>query len=120
MSMSRTGSLISLALAAAFALGCAAALDHPTEQDAEWASNRWPQTTLADLRHGRALYVDKCAGCHNLHRAEEYAPEEWQGYVAYMAADAKLTTDEQVAIVRFLTAASARARGVEPAKPSTP
>jgi hypothetical protein len=115
MSATCTRLFITLALAAAFTLGCAAALDHPTAQDAEWASSRWPQTSLADLKHGRALYVDKCAGCHNLHLPEEYAPEEWEGYVAYMVADAKLTKDEQVAIVRFLTTASARVRGIEPA-----
>lgn len=103
-----------LALLVGAAAGCAAALDHPTSQDAEWASARWPNTSLADLQHGRALYVEKCAGCHNLPLPAQYSPEEWEGYVEYMTADAKLTKDEQSAITRYVTAASARARGVPP------
>ena len=99
--------------AAALAAACSAALDHPTEQDAEWASTRWPATSLADLDRGRALYVDRCAGCHNLHLPVEHSPQEWESYVAYMVANAKLTPEEQTAIARYLCAASARARGME-------
>ena len=102
-----------LLLAWVAAIGCAATLGHPTAQDAEWASRRWRTTTLEDLQKGRAVYVQKCAGCHNLHTPEQYSPTEWEGYVAYMAEDAKLTAEEQVLITRFLVAASARTRGVE-------
>jgi len=103
------GILVATALAAA----CSAALDHPTPQDAQWASNQWPGTTVEDLAHGRALYVDRCSGCHNLHLPAEHSPEEWKGYVAYMVADAKLSAEEQAQIVRYLAAASARSRGLE-------
>jgi mono/diheme cytochrome c family protein len=102
-----------LVLGCVAAAGCAAALDQPTSQDAEWASRRWGQTSVADLQQGRAIYVDKCAGCHNLHVPAQYKPEEWEGYVAYMTADAKLTPDEKTLITRFLVSASARARGWE-------
>ena len=96
------------------AIGCAATVGHPTARDAEWASARWSSTTtLEDLQKGRAAYVQKCAGCHNLHTPEQYSPQEWEGYVAYMTEDAKLTPEEQVLITRFLTSASARLRGVE-------
>ena len=105
---------IGLALLVGVAAGCAAALDHPTHQDVDWASERWGETSLAELQHGRELYVEKCAGCHNLPLPAQYSPEEWEGYVEYMTADAKLTKDEQIAITRFVTAASARARGIPP------
>jgi hypothetical protein len=95
------------------AMGCAATLGHPTARDAQWASARWSTTTLQDLQKGRAAYVQKCAGCHNLHTAEQYSPQEWEGYVAYMTEDAQLTPEEQVLITRFLASASARLRGVE-------
>lgn len=104
---------LGLATAVALAAACSAALDHPTTQDAEWAQSNWPGTTVQDLAHGRALYVDKCSGCHNLHLPSEYAPEEWKSYVAYMVAEAKITPEEQRAIARFLAAASARSRGLE-------
>jgi len=104
---------LGLATASVVVAGCAAALVHPTAQDARWAAVRWPETTLADLQHGRALYVQKCAGCHNLHLPEEFAPEEWAGYVSYMVADAKITPEEQLVITRFLASASARTRDVQ-------
>jgi hypothetical protein len=112
MTISRLKIVLGIALVVGIMLGCAAALQHPVPQDAEWAQTRWPETTLSDLQHGRALYVQKCAGCHNLHLPQEYEPDEWEGYVAYMVADARLNPDEQTAITRFLVAASARARGV--------
>jgi hypothetical protein len=102
-----------LLLGGVAAMGCAATLGHPTARDAQWASARWSTTTLQDLQKGRAAYVQKCAGCHNLHTAEQYSPQEWEGYVAYMTEDAQLTPEEQVLITRFLASASARLRGVD-------
>lgn len=104
---------LGLATAVALAAACSAALDHPTPQDAEWASREWPGTTVQDLARGRALYVDKCSGCHNLHLPGEFPPDEWKGYVAYMTADAKITSEEAETIARFLAAASARSRGMD-------
>jgi hypothetical protein len=104
---------LGFATAVALAAACSAALDHPTPRDAEWAQRAWPGTTVEDLAQGRALYVDKCSSCHNLHLPSEYAPEEWKGYVAYMVTEAKLTPEEQTAIARYRAAASARSRGLE-------
>jgi len=104
---------LGLATAAALAAACSAALDHPTAQDAEWAQREWPGTTVRQLAEGRALYVDKCSGCHNLHLPAEHTPEEWKGYVAYMTADAKITSEEAGTIARYLAAASARTRGAQ-------
>jgi hypothetical protein len=111
---------LGFATAVALAAACSAALDHPTAQDAEWAQSDWPGTTVQDLAQGRALYVDKCSSCHNLHLPSEYAPEEWKGYVAYMVTEAKLTPEEQTAIARYLAAASARSRGLEASSASAP
>ena len=108
-----TSAVLAIATAIAVVLACSAALDHPTPQDAEWAQSDWPGTTVQELAHGRALYVDKCSSCHNLHLPSEYSPEEWKGYVAYMVTEAKLTPEEQAAIARYLAAASARSRGLE-------
>jgi hypothetical protein len=104
--------LVVAATAIAVVLACSAALDHPTPQDAEWAQREWPGTTVQNLAAGRALYVDKCSGCHNLHLPAEHTPEEWRGYVAYMTADAKITSQQATQISRYLAAVSARDRGV--------
>jgi len=112
--------VLGLATAGALAAACSAALDHPTAEDAEWAAREWPGTTVEDLAQGRALYVDKCSGCHNLHLPAEYSPEEWKSYVAYMVAEAKITPEEQAAIARYLAASSARGRGLEASSKAAP
>lgn len=111
--MRRARFVLAIATAVALAAACSAALDHPTPQDAEWAQSEWPGTTVEKLAQGRALYVDKCSGCHNLHLPAEHTPEEWKGYVAYMTAEAKITSEEASTIARYLAAASARARGMQ-------
>ena len=90
--------------------GCAAALAHPGAEDARWAASRWPGIELRDLEGGRTLYADRCAGCHNLHQPAELAPEKWQTAVSEMAGRARLGAKEQDLVVRYLAAASARAR----------
>jgi len=76
------------------------------------AREQLARTLEERLAAGRALYVDKCSGCHNLHLPAEYTPEEWKGYVAYMTAEAKITPQEAQAISHYLAATSARNRGM--------
>jgi hypothetical protein len=56
------------------------------------------------------LYVQKCAGCHNLHRPDEYAPEEWAVQLDEMTQeeDLVLSPEQRELIGRYLMAASAR------------
>jgi hypothetical protein len=122
----RIGLWLSVALAGAGAgagaAGCSAGLAHPTVEDADWAAAHRPGTTLADLQAGRDLYVHHCAGCHDLHRPEEFPPERWPAIVAEMAAEAKLAPLDRDRVVTFLRAASARLRSgpaVAPAAPAT-
>ena len=87
--------------------GCASALPRPTESDLRWARVRWPEVTLDDLQHGRAIYVNKCAGCHNLHRPDDFEPERWTVVLAKMGKEAKLNPQEQRSVARYLSTASA-------------
>lgn len=98
--------LVLLALAA-----CGAALVHPGPADATLAAARWPGTTVAELEHGRALYVSRCSRCHALHVPEQYAAVRWPDLITRMAPRAKLSLDERAAITRFLVTTSARVRG---------
>ena len=52
----------------------ATAIMMPTESDLGAVSSKFPATTLAELQRGRALYVAKCAGCHQLHVPAERTP----------------------------------------------
>jgi len=93
-------------------LGCASYLVQPTPEDVQWAMAQGHETTLQELQQGRTLYVQKCAGCHNLHRPDEYAPEEWDVQLDEMTQeeDVVLSPEQRELIGRYLMVASARVR----------
>jgi len=101
-----------LCLAAAFvALGCAAALRHPTAADAQAVAARYPGTTAVDLERGRTLYVRRCAGCHTVPLPSVHTPAEWPEVLGEMAGRSRLTAQERADIERFLVALSAAGTG---------
>jgi mono/diheme cytochrome c family protein len=99
-----------LALALAPLLGCVATLPHPTDADALRVSNTFPGTTQPRLEHGRSLYVERCAGCHELREPASEAPLAWPRLVAEMRDDhgVHLTRDEEQGIVSYLVSVSSR------------
>ncbi len=101
-----------LAGAAALVLGAcgASAVVHPTAKDAEWASAKWPGTTVDELETGRALYTSKCVGCHRLPDPNAKTPEQWPTVVDEMAERAKLTAADRDLMLRYLSSASERLR----------
>jgi len=111
----RWGMRLAGAMAAAvlLAMGCAGALEYPIDRDVAWSQAHGADVGMEQLQAGRSSYVSKCAGCHHLHRPEEYAPPEWPELVAKMSARARLTADERRLIASYLSATSARLR--EPA-----
>ena len=62
------------------------------------------------LTQGRALYVNRCAGCHQLPLPSARGPSEWPAVVDKMAPDAQLSDADKSLIARYLVAASARSR----------
>jgi Dihaem cytochrome c len=114
----RRGTLL-LPVLIAIAVGCATAVVQPTREDAIWASGLWPETTLEDLQRGRTLYVRKCAGCHNLHRPDEYSADRWRALVAEMRKEAKVSGEEEALIVKYLSAASTRLRNPPMKEPAS-
>lgn len=93
-----------LAIGLVLSMACAAALRHPSPEDAAAVAERWPGTTVKDLERGRSLYVRRCAGCHTLILPEVHSAAEWPGYVDAMAEKARLRGGERDDIVRFLLA----------------
>jgi hypothetical protein len=94
--------------------GCATTVIHPTQEDVRRARARWPAVTLNDLEQGRKLYVRKCAGCHNLHRPDEYGPERWPELVAKMRTKSGISDPGYELIVRYLITACEVRRSVSP------
>ena len=103
----------SLAVAVAVAVGaCATAVVVPTASDVAVAARVYPDVTLHELSDGRALFVSRCAGCHQLPSPETRRPEEWPVVVDKMAPDAKISDSDRALIERYLVAASARSHAV--------
>jgi hypothetical protein len=99
------------ALVAGFvAAACSPAVAHPDARDASWASEKWPGTTVDDLERGRAVFVSRCAGCHNLPLPDSKSPEEWATVVGDMATGARLSPADQDLVLRYLSASSERLR----------
>jgi len=99
-----------LLLLPAFFIGCASALYSPSQQDVTWANRNGISTSLSRLREGRILYVQTCAGCHNLPRPEKYAPQKWPKLVREMVReqDVQLESRDSTLMVEFLRVASER------------
>jgi len=103
--------LYGLSVLAGFGLGaCASAVAHPSPRDASWAAAKWPGTTVGDLEHGRAVFVSRCAGCHNLPMPDSKSADEWAGVVPEMAQGARLSAADEDLVLRYLSATSERLR----------
>jgi|SRR5688572_10312715 len=106
--MIRKAVLLPLAAALAGALvACAAFIPEPDRSDAGGSD-----AVLAELRSGRTLYVEKCAGCHRLYDVDAYGDDEWRGHVQDMIREdlVKVSRSEQAALVRYLTSVNSKPR----------
>lgn len=98
------------ALAAALALGAGcASLPRASAETAVRAQARWPGVTLAQLEQGRAVYVQRCAGCHALPLPDSRTEQQWQAVLDEMGDEAKLTSAERVLVERFILSVRTRA-----------
>ncbi|HEX4341361.1 MAG TPA: hypothetical protein VH062_35880 [Polyangiaceae bacterium] len=78
--------------------------------DQQWASSRWPGTTMNDLSRGHDVFASRCSSCHSLPSPAAKTPDEWSGVLDEMANRAKLSTDDRELVNRYLSAASQRLR----------
>lgn len=104
-----TLALIALALSVP---GCASPLAHPTSAEVVALRPIDPGVELADLEHGRELYVGKCASCHQLHEPSLFAPDAWPDKVHSMQREGRVHLNDADALdmIRYLRAASLVAR----------
>src|SRR6478735_2667431 len=71
-----------------------------TEADAQRASTMWPNTTVEDLKQGKALYEANCGSCHGLKKPSSEPESEWRHIVPPMARKAKIDADTEFKILR--------------------
>ena len=62
------------------------------------------------LAHGRELFTGRCTTCHSADPPSKYTGEKWREIVRDMAGRAKLSEEDQAAILAYLAAA----RGAAP------
>ena len=70
------------------------------------ASSAPPPEGSPETETGRTLYGAKCHGCHRLYPPNRVAPEKWPALMEKMAVKAKLTPEEQQAILAYLLSAA--------------
>lgn len=125
----RAASLLLAATLGAFLLaGCAGgarSIPDPTAKHLEYAEKNGYPSTLPSLKNGRRLYVNRCSGCHTLHKPESFSAKEWPAIVQDMASNAEINEDQVRDITRYLVAVSAsQDAGIPsdgtPAAPSAP
>ncbi len=102
--------LFVLCLAFASLAACAAELPHATAADATRVNDKFPNVNVASLESGRTLYVERCAGCHQLREPSSETPLAWPTLVAEMRDEhgVHLTQDEERGIVSYLVSVSSR------------
>lgn len=79
----------------------------PTAAHAQWASQRWPGTDTIALQHGRTLYIDNCARCHNLYLPGAFTEKEWVDIMPKMKKKARITDTEADGILRYVLSSAA-------------
>ncbi|MEI8256286.1 MAG: hypothetical protein WCJ30_11500 [Deltaproteobacteria bacterium] len=103
-----SGSISRIALLACLALSasaCVSAIPVPDTTDGVWSQSRWPESTVASLSRGRALYVNKCSGCHSLYVPSTIAASRWPAMIEEMTRRANLHPDERDLILRYVITA---------------
>lgn len=101
--------LVASLLGAAGLAACAGSpYPEPAAADAARAAPHFPGVTVAELQHGRQLYLSRCGSCHVLKRPSELSPDRWRAEVDEMRAKngVKLSEPEAQAIVRYLAVAA--------------
>ena len=92
--MKPSGAFAALAALLASAAACATALPPAT-----------PETEA-----GRAIYSAKCHSCHRLYKPDRVVPEKWPALLDKMSEKAKLTPDEEKAVLDYVLASQSAKR----------
>jgi cytochrome c5 len=92
-------------LAAAMSLaGCARTAPPPaTQADAARSG-----VAIADLEHGRTLYVARCSSCHLAPDPKSKTAAQWPGKIAEMRTRAHLDDAEAQAVQTYLVTVASR------------
>ena len=106
--------LILPALALLAAAACAGSLPEVTPAAEAAYAVRWPAADRAQLRTGRALFIQRCSGCHTLPNPARHDAMGWEKVVAEMSGKARLDADGREAVLRYLIYTGEERRAPKP------
>lgn len=89
-------------LAFLLAAACASALPEVTPAVEAAYAARWPTADAEQLRTGRALFVQRCSGCHVLPTPGKHDATGWEKTVEAMSSRAHLDAPGHEAVLRYL------------------
>lgn len=78
--------------------GCTPGLYLPSAKDTSATAS------LQELMDGRALYIGKCSGCHNLYVPARFSESVWRGNIDRMQGRAHIDESQKSLIVKYLLA----------------
>jgi mono/diheme cytochrome c family protein len=90
------------------ASGCATTIPVPTALDLDRLGGQQQTASLADLQHGRELYLGRCGSCHAPIEPARFQPSAWRGHVLEMKQRAKLSDRDVDLMTAYLEAIAAR------------
>ncbi len=85
---------------------CRPTLPAATTADADRAAHTWPGTTVADLEHGRRIYLERCSSCHQPVAPAKVTPADWPGHIAEMKTRAHLSAEQAQLVERYVVTMS--------------
>jgi len=57
-----------------------------------------------DLATGKTVFTNRCGGCHDLPKPEQYTAQRWDGILLSMIPKAKLNNEQGVHVTAYLRA----------------
>jgi cytochrome c1 len=82
-------------------IGCASVSNlKPAESDLTTMQQKVPGISMEEAQQGFKLYKFNCAGCHYLHKPNDYTISGWQKVLPEMLGRAKITSDKDVQLIK--------------------
>ena len=95
--------ILSLSLTAFWAVGCQISTASPSAAPPPLPPGGGaPLLSDAEATAARKLYINKCTRCHKYYDPAKYSEEEWRVWMTKMSRKAKLKTDQEQLLSRYL------------------
>ena len=81
--------------------GCATVSNlRPRNTDLANMQQKAPGISLEEAENGFKLYKYNCAGCHNLHKPDDYTISGWEKVLPEMLGRAKINSENDAKLIR--------------------